>query len=334
MRVLRVGGWLLLGLVVAVILAPAGFWVGSRVRETETADRLAPRSGRFVVTRSGRVFVQEAGPADGPAVLLVHGMAGWSELWRATLDELGGRGYRAIAIDLPPFGFSDRDPASDYSRPVQAERLRDLVDALGLSRIVVVAHSIGAAPVVEAAMRYGDRFRGLVLVCGALGLADEGEAPGATWVEGVLGLPVLRDPLVASTVTNPMLTQALFRRLVAREDAVDDRVTAVLQRPMALRDSTPEMGRWLRGVVAPAPGALSVRRGNYGAVSIPTRLIWGELDGITPLAQGEEARRLFPDATLTVLAGVGHVPQIEDSGAFHRVLVDALRVLDGGGVAK
>ena len=76
-------------------------------------------------TRSGGVFVQEKGPADGIPVVLFHGTAAWSELWRRTSDALAAAGFRVIALDLPPFGFSDR-PGS-YTRQDQAARINDVL---------------------------------------------------------------------------------------------------------------------------------------------------------------------------------------------------------------
>ena len=103
-----------------VVAAMVTFWVAASIRETALRDELAPPTGRLVPTRSGLVFVQEKGPANGVPVVLFHGTAAWSELWRRTIDALAGAGFRVIALDLPPFGFSDR-PGS-YTRRDQAAR--------------------------------------------------------------------------------------------------------------------------------------------------------------------------------------------------------------------
>lgn len=325
----RVPRWLGLGLLLIIALpicVVLGFRANASLRETRTAAELAPKTGRFVATPSGRIFVQEAGPETGPPVLLVHGMAAWSELWRPTMTRLGQLGYRVIAIDLPPFGFSDRGAEGGNTRAALAGRLRDVLEAMSLSRVTIVAHSIGSAPVVETAMRHPERIGALVLVCGALGLVPEGApAAGPSWLDWFLATPLLRDPVVASTLTNPLATKALFQRLVAKPEAIDAPTVAVLQTPMRLRDSTPAFGRWLRDLVAGDPGALSTGRANYGRVTVPTRLLWGDRDTITPLAQGHELERLIAGAKLTVLPGLGHVPQVEDAAGFQSALEATLR---------
>jgi alpha-beta hydrolase superfamily lysophospholipase len=72
-------------------------WQASE-REVVTAQDAAPRTGRYVAAGDVAMFVQEAGPADGAAVVFVHGTGAWSETWRESLTMLAGAGYRAIAI--------------------------------------------------------------------------------------------------------------------------------------------------------------------------------------------------------------------------------------------
>src|SRR4051812_1222954 len=109
-------------------------------RETARRSTAAPPGGRFVRAAGIEVFVQEEGPMDGPAVLLVHGTGAWSELWRETLTFLAGEGFRAIAIDVPPFGYSEKPRgARAYQRGREAERLEAVLDALDLRKATVVA---------------------------------------------------------------------------------------------------------------------------------------------------------------------------------------------------
>ena len=70
--------------------------------------------------------------------------------------------------------------------------------------------------------------------------------------------------------------------------------------------------------VSPAPAS-------YRALTMPAVAIWGARDTITPLAQGERFVQLVPQARLTILPDVGHIPQIENPAAFQRALRDAVR---------
>jgi pimeloyl-ACP methyl ester carboxylesterase len=296
--------------------------VAARIRETATVQQIAPDHGRFVATRTGRMFVQEAGPADGMPVLLVHGTAVWSEVWRPAMATLAAAGYRAIAFDVPPFGFSERLPSPAFSRADQAERIVALFDALGIERAIVVAHSIGARGPAEALFRAPQRIAGLVLVCGALGLGSG--APPAP-VQFVFDHSAILDPLVATLVTNPLMTKTLFARLLARKEAADDNLVRLVQMPMRLRDSTHDFGAWLGAMFTPDPQALSLDRARYREIKTPVALIWGDKDEITPLEQARDLQSLIPQASLRIIAETGHVPQIEDFAAFRSALMEALR---------
>src|SRR5215213_9400616 len=73
----------------------------------ENGVEAPPETVRFQ-TPTGAVAARLSGPADGRPIMLIHGTAAWSGFWRQVADHLAGRGWRVIAIDLPPFGWSGR----------------------------------------------------------------------------------------------------------------------------------------------------------------------------------------------------------------------------------
>jgi pimeloyl-ACP methyl ester carboxylesterase len=113
-RILRwsIRAFLIIGLLVVVVVL--GFRLAAAAREHGSRDDLAPSTGRLIPTNSGGVFVEQKGPTDGVPVVLFHGTAAWSELWRRTINVVAAAGFNVIALDLPPFGFSDRP--GGYSR--------------------------------------------------------------------------------------------------------------------------------------------------------------------------------------------------------------------------
>jgi pimeloyl-ACP methyl ester carboxylesterase len=313
-RIVKISLRTLLVLIALACLAAAGFRLAAGFRETAEAADIAPASGRFIATRSGRVFIQESGPRDGIPVVLFHGTAAWSELWRATMTALAGDGFRAIALDIPPFGFSDRP--GRYTRADQAARVRDVLEALDLPPAVIVGHSFGAGAAVETVLRSPERVRGLVLVDAALGLtAQEPAAPPALLHNGFL-----RDTLVSLTVTNPLLTRTLLAQLIEKKERAALYV-GLLQRPMVIRDTTHDLGIWLLYFLGSDRDALSARRDAYAGIDKRVAILWGEKDSVTPRAQADDLHSLMPAAGLTILPGLGHIPQIEDPDVFNRALV-------------
>ncbi len=319
---------LILGLVVLLVLALGLLRGAAGLRETADRNAALPPEGRLVETALGRIYVEEAGPQDGPVVLLIHGSVGWSRLWAGTQAALAAEGWRSIAPDLPPMGFSDRHPAADYSRQRQAERLRALIEALGV-RPVVVAHSFGAGPAAEALMQDPGAFAGLVVVSGAIGLGRDGA--GAR-----LPLPLragwLREVAVAASVTNPWVNRPLLRLFLHRKETATEEIAAVLRRPMALRGTTPALAGWMPTLMLPPVGALSSTPEGWQGLAGRVAFVWGDRDTTTPLAQGQ-ALAALTGGPLIVLGEVGHIPQIEDPAGFHAALIRALSGLATGAPA-
>ena len=224
---------------------------------------------------------------------------------------LAAAGFHVIALDLPPFGFSDR-PGS-YTRQDQAARVNDVLIHLKAAPAIIVGHSFGAGAATELVMRYPDRARALVLVDAALGLtAAPSDAP---WI---IQPKWIREVLVSLTITNPVATQALLEFLIAKKERALPEFVAILQRPTTQRDSTPDIADWLHYFLGTDRNAVSADRDAYARTKLPTAILWGNQDTITPIDQAADLLTLLPQASLTVLPGLGHIPQIEDPGLVQR----------------
>ncbi|OAF11117.1 alpha/beta fold hydrolase [Bradyrhizobium neotropicale] len=319
-RILRGAAKLCLIVVLLIVAAIAAFRIAAAARETAGRGDLAPSTGHWVATRSGDVFIQEKGPASGTPVVLFHGTAAWSELWRATTDALAAAGYHVIALDLPPSGFSDR-PGS-YTRQDQAERVNDVLARLDAQPAIIVGHSFGAGAATELVLHFPERVRALVLVDAALGLmATPSDAPA------LLQPKWLREILVSLTVTNPFATKMLLKSLIAKKERARPEYVEILQRPLTRQNSTSDVADWLYYFAGSDRGAESADRSAYPRLKRPVAILWGEMDTVTPLEQARDLNALLPQAHLTLLPGLGHIPQIEDPQTFNDALLKALVTL-------
>ena len=222
-----------------------------------------------------------------------------------------------IALDIPPFGFSDR--AGGYARSDQVVRVNDVLNALRATAAVIVGHSVGSGVAAEFVMRYPQSARGFVLIDPALGLTS----PPSDLLP-LFRPKWIREILVSLTVTNPLATKPLLRSMIARKDRALPQYIDVLQRPWVLRGSTPAFADWLQEFLGYERDALSNDRQSYRRIKIPVALLWGDKDTVTPLDQAYDLQTLLPQATLTILPGLGHIPQIEDPAAFNDALLKAL----------
>lgn len=100
---------------------------------------------RYATVAGRRLFYREAGPADAPAVVLLHGFPASSFMFRNLIPLLGER-YHVIAPDHLGFGLSDAPPAAefDYTFDALAALTADLLDQLGITRYAIYVQDYGA----------------------------------------------------------------------------------------------------------------------------------------------------------------------------------------------
>lgn len=313
-------------LLLLAVVAVAGFRANAWLQETETAQALDPEEGEFIETDLGRVHVTIWGDDNSVPLLMTHGMAAWGGLWEETGQFLAAQGYRVIAMDMPPFGFSDRQD-QDFSRSRQAARIAGLVEAMELQDYFLLGHSYGGGVAMEAALRFPDGLSGIVLVCPVMRLAEGEAAIAAGDVPLPLRSQVAGEFLVSASITNPLLTGFLTRQFMHRREALTERHVAILQRPIRLEGNTANMVVWLRQFLQGDGEAWSRRPEKLAASSVSVGLIWGEQDSVTPIAQGEALADIVEPVSFVRMAETGHMPQLERPQQFNETLLKTLGAL-------
>lgn len=313
------------GLVVLVAEVLLLSWARALWVEDLEAREAAPRQGRWVRADDVDMYVQEFGDPQAPPLVLTHGTGAWAGTWDQNVQALAKAGYRVIAVDLPPFGFSTRPATRDYSRPAQAKRLAALVDSLERGPVTLLGHSYGGGPAAEAAMLYPGRFRHLILVDAAVGMKEPPAPPaGPGIVDALFGVRPLRTAFIATVGTQPLFSEYWLRQFVARKEVVTPERAAIYRQPFVLNGFSSAMGDWAAQFGAEHGTFASERADGYRKLAMPLTLVWGALDTITPPAQAEAIAKLAPGARLVMLPGVGHIPQIEDPALFNRRVAEIL----------
>lgn len=314
----------LVALVVASYLVPLP---PSPDRDPET---LLPAGAHLLTVDGQRTAVVDAGPHDGPAVVLVHGFGGSTFSWRLTIPALAAAGYRTIALDLVDFGLSDKSWDADTTHPAQARRVLAVMDALGVSRAAVVGHSMGGSVATHLAMAAPDRVTALVLVDAAVTEPGDGASLAAPVASAALRFPPLLQ-----------VARQAVRRLVT-----EDRLVSILR--SAYADPTSVTSDVAEGYLAQVRtrdwdlGLLAVSRDVGGNVlaaplstlKLPVLVAWGTADPWIPLARGEALRGAIPGARWAAIEGAGHLPFEERPDAFMTALVGFLAsVSDSAGAS-
>ena len=258
---------------------------------------------KFIDIHGEQVAFHDEG--EGEALLLIHGMAGSSQSWRAVLPQLAKK-YRVIAPDLLGHGQSAK-PRTDYSLGAFAVGLRDLLDELGIESATVVGHSLGGGIAMQFLYQHPEYCNRLVLISsGGLG-QDVGlilrllSAPGAELIMPVIApSPVLRaGNSVRSWLTSLGLRSPRGAEIWNAYSSFSDPQT---------RDA---FLRTLRSVVDYRGQAVSALSRLQLRTEMPTLAIWGEEDAIIPVDHGYAALEARPDCRLKVLPGVGHFAHVE-----------------------
>jgi pimeloyl-ACP methyl ester carboxylesterase len=255
-----------------------------------------------VLTSGRRMSYLEAGPADGAAIVLIHGLASDSGTWDRAIEPLAKHGLRVIAVDLIGHGFSDKLRGS-YRLDDFAVMMAGFFDGLGLHRATICGHSLGGAIAVHFGYHYPERVSRLVLVsAGGLGrevhpMLRAASLPGAAAV-----LALAMRPSLQRLYRRPELHHTL--RLPAE---------AVINLRRAGRTLGTPAGRAafiaaLRGVIEPSGQRGSFIEMRYLAEHVPTLIVWSEGDAVIPVAHARAARDHLPGSRLVVFPGGGHEP--------------------------
>jgi pimeloyl-ACP methyl ester carboxylesterase len=116
---------------------------------------------RYVKTNGIRLWCMEAGPTDGPLVLLLHGFPELAYSWRHQVEHLAAAGFHVVAPDLPGYGRSDK-PDVTYDVDWINACLMGVVDAMGAEQVVIAGHDWGGILVWTMARQYPERIAGVI----------------------------------------------------------------------------------------------------------------------------------------------------------------------------
>jgi 3-oxoadipate enol-lactonase len=255
---------------------------------------LSHRRGLVKVAVPGATLHAQAFGAGEP-VLLVHGFPFSSDMWVPVAERLAAAGRRALVPDLRGFGASSGTPASGMA--TYADDLARLLDGLDVrGPIPWVGFSMGGYVALEAWRRHADRIAALALVDTRATPDDEQARTGRRDTAekvGQSGSVVVADamlPKLLSPGALPLLRHAVHAAMAA---APPDGVRAALLAMASRADSTATLA----------------------TIRVPTLVLVGKDDAITPVADSESMARLLPRARLAVLPDAGHLAPLEQPDA-------------------
>ncbi len=253
-----------------------------------------------VVRASGLEIAYER-VGEGPPLVLVHGAAVDSRMWRPQLTALADE-FAVVAWDEPGAGRSSDVPA-DFALADYANCLAALIVALDLGPAHVAGLSWGGTVALELYRHHPELVATLLLVDTYAGW--KGSLPAAevrARVDGVRRMLAAADHLFDPTLPGLFAGDPPAEFVPLLEEM------AAAVRPGSMRTALLVM-------------AEADQRDLLPRIAVPTLLIWGELDARSPLTVARQFEQAIPDAKLVVIPGAGHVSNLEQPEPFN----DAVR---------
>lgn len=299
-------------LLLAAALAAFAAWVDRRAdaREAEAEAAFPPEGQKVTLSDGSQVHALVKG--DGPDLVLIHGAGGnIRDFSFSLIDTLANR-YRVIAFDRPGHGYT---PArvSAASPAQQARKLAEAAAILGVNRPIVAGHSFGGAVALAWALNH--EAAAVVSLAGVSHPWDTGLGwqyhVNASTLGGALAVPLVTafvtEGLIQSgldSVFTPQKVPAGYRDHFGPELTVR-------------RDTQRQNARQVDALL----GHIQMMAPRYPAIRIPIEIVHGDADTIVSLViHAERMIAENPQANLTLLPGVGHMPHHADEAA----VIDAI----------
>ncbi len=253
---------------------------------------------------------REAGPADGPVVLLVHGYPESSYMWRHALDALQVAGWRGIAPDLAGYGDSPLDRPGTWERHVEA--LARFVDALELGPVALVTHDWGVMIGLRWACDHPGATRALVI-------SDGGFFADRRWHDMA---NVMRTPEEGEKLALGFTREGLGLALKALSSGIDDE--ALDEYWKAFADDEHRLAH-LDLYRSGDFDKLLAYDGALAGLGLPALILWGAQDQFASPRMAERFQGELAGSELAVLDQAGHFVWEDSPERTCQLLVDFLR---------
>ncbi|WP_353642918.1 alpha/beta fold hydrolase [Mesorhizobium sp. WSM2239] len=241
----------------------------------------------------------------GSPLVFVHGFTTTSEFWREQVDAFSTR-HKVIRINLPGHGVSPRPEGRNYTVEAFADDVLEVYRALDIDEAILVGLSMGGTVAQRFTLAHPRRVRALVLV-GATphGLGEDVNVDNVLKAIDELGIVQASQNVIERSFGS-----------AADSELVDFAKTEVAQTPAFVA----------REAIASLNASDS--RDHLGEISVPTLVVVGKEDIITPPGESVSLAEGIPGSRLEVISDAGHFPMLEQPRAFNRVLADFLDACD------
>jgi pimeloyl-ACP methyl ester carboxylesterase len=244
-------------------------------------------------------------------VIFLHGFPFDKSMWSEQLEFLKSS-YRVIALDIRGFGKST-DEESEFSIDLFADDLIAFMDTLYIEKAVVCGLSMGGYITLNAHERYPERFAAMIL-CDTQCIADSPEVK-----EKRLNSIIEIESEGVEKFNQSFMENIFFK------DSLESQKSMVQNLTKVVHSNSPQIiSQGLLSLAGRSETCTSL-----ALVEIPTLIICGREDSITPLSEAQKMHKSIKGSTLKVIEKAGHVSNLEQPKEFNKYLSEFLDTLDG-----
>ena len=231
-------------------------------------------------------------------VVFLHGLFGGPNNWRPIMEDLADE-YRLLAPQFPIDHKSDRKPADCRTIHQLTDHVELFFEQVGLEKAVLCGNSLGGQVAIDFCLRDCRRIEQLVIT-GSAGLFERAISGG-------------RHPRATREFIREKACEIFYDVRQVTDQIVDDVHAMLSDRP------------YVRFLIRLAKASRNCNmKEDLARLKLPTLIIWGENDMITPPFVAEEFREGISNAELVYIDRCGHAPPIEQPGEFSRILREFL----------
>lgn len=252
--------------------------------------------------KQGAIHYEDQGPREARPLVLIHAFPLNLTMWSAQIQALSAE-HRVIAYDLRGLGESDVGDGQ-YTIELLVDDLIALLDHLRIGKTIVCGISLGGYIALRALERHPERFSALVL-CDTRSEADSDEAK----IKRSAGLRLLKEKGV------PSFAEEFVKPAFAPETFKTNPEIVHTAKGMILKNSPLGIGGALLALASRTDTTESLKR-----LSIPTLVLVGEKDQITPPSAALSLKEKIPNAQMHVIPNAGHLSNLENPAEFNRRL--------------
>ena len=238
---------------------------------------------------SGRYSYYEKG--EGAPLIILHGLMGGLSNFDGVAAHFSTAGYKVLIPELPLYDL----PLLKTNVKQFAIYLRDFITHLGEEKVILIGNSLGGHIGLLHTNLFPEKVKGLVIT-GSSGLYEN--AMGESY-------PKREDYEYIKKKTQDVF----YDPIIASKEVVDDVFETVNDRKKLIKILTIAKSAIRHNMAKDLPN-----------IKVPTGIIWGKQDAVTPPSVGEEFNRLLPDSTLYWIDKCGHAPMMEHPETFNNIL--------------